>query len=149
MLHWTAPQAIWALSMLTVAGLAVWRGRWEERTVAFGLVVGSLTMAAFQATHDFNDARLGGLILEIIYLAVLIWVVLRSAKWWPLWTAAFQLVGVTVYLARMADPKIGAAVLTIWSYLILIVVVIGTWQHRRDRPSGGKPSSPSIRRSAT
>lgn len=124
--------------MLGVAGLAAWRGRWEERTIAFGMVIDSVAVTALQNTHDFGDARVGGLILAIIYLVVLIWVALRSGRSWPLWTAAFQLVGVAVFLARMADPKIGALAQPVWGDLILIVVAAATLV--QPGPPAGAPS---------
>jgi len=124
--------------MLGAAGLAAWRGRWEARTIAFGMVVESLAATALQDTHDVNDVRVGGLILAVIYLVALVWVALRSARGWTLWTAAFQLVAVAVFLARMADTKIGALAQDAWGELILIVVAAATLA--RPAPPAGGPS---------
>ncbi len=126
MVQWTAVQAIWAASLLVMAGLVAWRGDWEERTITFGLVVDTVGLAALQNAQGSFDRVGGGLSLSIIYLTVLVWVALRSGKWWPLWAAAFQLVGVGFFMARLADPKIGATAVVVWSYLVLIAVGIGT-----------------------
>ena len=124
--HLNTAQAILVSSTLVVAGLTVWRGTWEERTVAVGLLIEVTATSAFEDSRDPLDARLGGMILAIIYVIALFWVALRSGKGWPLWAAAFQLVGVGFFLARMADPKISALALAVWSYLILIAVGVGT-----------------------
>jgi len=140
--QWTAVQSIWGASLLVVAGLVVWRGDWEERTVIFGLIVDTVGLAALQNAQENLDKLGGGLILGIIYLIVLAWVALRSGKGWPLWTAASQLVGVGFFMARMADPMIGATALAIWSYLILIAVGIGTLE---GSGRSAAPPSPSER----
>ena len=127
MAQWNAVQVIWTASLLLMAGLAAWRGGWEERTVAFGLIVKTVGLAALQSAQESFDRLGGGLSLGMIYLVALVWIALRSGKGWPLWTAAFQLVGVGFFMARLADPKIGAAAVAVWSYLILIVVGTGTF----------------------
>ncbi len=144
MFHWSAPQAIWDASLLLAAALVARRGEWEERTVTLVMVIYTVAVTALQHAQDPGDKLLGGLVLAIICLTALVWAALRSGKWWPLWTAAFQLVGVAVFLAHMADPRIGALALAIWSYLILVVVVIATLA----RPGRAVAPSPSPGRSA-
>jgi len=142
--QWTAAQAVWDASTLLVTGLAAWLGEWEERTVAFGMVVVIAAAGVFANSRDWQDVQLGELIVGIIYLIALFWVALRSDRLWPLWTAAFQVVGVAVFLARMADPKIGAWAWVFWSWLILVVVAVGTWQHRNDLRAARPSPSPSL-----
>ncbi len=142
MVFMTASQAIWNGSMIAVAGLAAWRGRWEERTIAFGMVVDSLAANVFQNTHDWTAPQWADLAIDGGYLIVMVWVALRSNRMWPLFAAAFQLIDVAIYLAFIADGRVGALApyfaIAIWSYLILIVIVIGTL----TRPK--LQSSPSI-----
>jgi hypothetical protein len=137
MFFMTAPQAIWNGSMFAVAGLAAWRGKWEERTIAFGMVIDSLATNVFQNTRDWHAPQWADLAIDGAYLIVMVWVALKSNRLWPLWAAAFQLIDVAIYLAFIADGRVGAlapfAAIEIWSYLILIVVTIGTWQRWRDR----------------
>ena len=143
--QWTAAQAVLDAATLLVAGLAAWLGEWEERTVAFGMVLVIAAVEVFASSRDRQDVQLGELIVGIIYLITVFWVALRSDRWWPLWTAAFQVVGVAVFLARMADPKIGEWASVFWSWLILITVGFGTWRHRNDLRAPRPPPSPAER----
>ncbi len=126
----TASQAIWNGSMIGVAGLAIWRGRWEERTIALGMVVDSLAASMFQNTQDWSAPQWADLTIDLAYLILMVWVVLKSRRVWPLFAAAFQLIDVAIYLAFIADGRVGALApyyaIAIWSYLILIVIAIGT-----------------------
>lgn len=151
----TLPQQIWTASMLGVAAFAWWRGGWPERTVAFGMVVDSIASGILQNTRDWGTPQWADLAIDIVYLVVMVWVALKSDRMWPLWAAGFQLVSVVIYFARIADMDVGPLApyraTVIWSYLILVVIVAGTWLHGRARARGSHltwPSRPS-RRSAT
>lgn len=137
MFHMTAPQAIWNISMVSVALLAAWRGGWAERTIAFGMVIDSLATDVFQNTRDWHAPQWADLAIDFVYLIVMVWVALKSNRMWPLWAAAFQLIDVAIYLAFVADRRVGAlapyTAIVIWSYLILIVVVVGTLTRRTRR----------------
>ncbi len=130
MFFMTAPQAIWNGSMFGVAGLTAWRGKWEERTIAFGMVVDSLATNVFQNTQDWTAPQWADLAIDTGYLVLMVWVALKSNRIWPLFAAAFQVIDVAIYLAFVADKRVGAlapfAAIVIWSYLILIVIVVGT-----------------------
>jgi hypothetical protein len=147
----TPLQQIWMVCMLAVAAMSWWRGRWPERTVAFGMFVASIATALFQNTSNVNGHQWADLLVDVAYFALLAWVALRSDRWWPLWAAAFQLINVVLYVARLADERVGAKApfmaTVIWSYLILIAVVVGVWT--RDRTRTESLPSPSTGSSAT
>ncbi len=135
--------------MLLVAGLSLWRGRWEERTVSLGIIAGSVATAVFQNRANWNAPQWGDLMVDVAYLALLCWVSLRSDRLWPLFAAAFQLISVIVFAARMADKRVGALAPytyeVMWSYLILVSVLVGIgmrWKAVHDA-SRGAPFSPS------
>ncbi len=146
----TLPQQIWTAAMFAVAAYALWRGGRAERIIACGMVVDSLASGVLQNTRDWSAPQWADLGIDIVYLIVMVWVALRSARMWPLWAAGFQLVSVAVYFARIADMKVGAFApylgTVIWSYLILVVIAVGTWLHHRDHVSAAHPPSPSIGR---
>jgi hypothetical protein len=136
----TLPQQIWLVCMLAVAGFAYWRGGWPERTVALATIVGSVAGGALQNTHDWTKIQWGDMAVDVAYLWVVLFVAIRSDRFWPLFAAAFQLISVFIYIADMADRGVGprAPYLAnvIWSYLILICIVVGTGNYwRRQRPS--------------
>ena len=61
----------------------------------------------------------------------------RANRFWPIWVSAFLGMGVLGHLARWAGPDVlwyaYAVVLTIWSYPILAIIAIGTFNHQRRR----------------
>lgn len=146
MLHRTPLQLIWDVSMISTAALSIWRGGWAERTVAFGMAVSSIATAVFQDTHHPSSPQWADLTVDLIYLALLIWVALRSNRRWPLFAAAFQLVAVVIYFARLADWRVGARAPFlaggVWSFLILFAVIFGVWLNGRD-PRQVSPSTGS------
>jgi len=143
-LHLTAPQTIWYSCSFAVAVLAAWRGRWEERTIAFGMVIDSVVSRLIQS-HDWTAPQWADLGLDLVYLIVIVWVALKSKRQWPLWVAGFQVIDVAIYLAFMADVRVGAwasyTAIAIWGYLILIVIVVGTL----SRPPPGLAAAPTKR----
>lgn len=128
MLNLTASHIIWDISMISVAVLAAWRGGWAERTVAFGMVIDSVVALLLQ-NHDWKAPQWADLGVDTVYLIVMLWVAFKSNRRWPLWTAGFQIIDVAIYLAFMVDGHIDAwatyTAITIWSYLILIAIVVG------------------------
>jgi hypothetical protein len=75
-------------------------------------------------------------------------------RFWPIWVSALLGLGVLGHVARWAGPDMFwyayALVLTIWSYPILAIIALGTFNHqRRLRRFGSDPSwSSSSGRSA-
>ena len=149
MLHRTPLQIVWDLSMIAAVVLSLWRGGRAERTVAIGMLVTSVATALLQDTHNPLSIQWGDLGVDVLYLALLVWIALTSRRHWPLFAAAFQLIAVLIYFAQMADLRIGARAPFlaggIWSFLILIAVAFGVWVNGRDEPR----QSPSTGSSAT
>lgn len=136
----TVPQMIWDVSMLTTAGVSLWRGGWAERTVSLGMIVASIVSAVVQNRRDWNGTQWGDFAVDVAYLALIVGVALKSDRLWTLCAAGFQLVAVVIYFARIVDMKVGALApyraVVIWDYLVLVAVIVGVWQHsRKDRPS--------------
>ena|SRR5215831_10994912 len=137
MFHRTLSQDIWDVCMLSTVAVAFWRGGRPEQLASLGVVVGSIATALLQNTHDYSQTQWADLAVDATYLAVLLWLALRTNRYWPMWAAAFQFLSVIIYLARMADRRLGASApywaVVIWSYLILIAIAAGSWGHWRTR----------------
>ena len=90
---------------------------------------------------------MGYLGVDVVYLAVLLGVALRSERLWTLFPAAFQLIAVIIYAAKAADARPGPRApyvgVEIWGYLILTTVAVGVWLHRRPPVAPAIPPSPS------
>jgi hypothetical protein len=136
LLH-TLPQQIWAVCMLAVCAFTFWRGGAPERIASSLLIVGSVAAGIVQNRHDFSQTQWGDLVVDVAFLAILLWLALRTDRHWPMFAAAFQLISVITYVARMVDSRVGALApyqaVVIWSYMILGAISVGTILHWRDK----------------
>jgi hypothetical protein len=129
---------LWFAYLVTVlvCGAALWKGDWEERVVGGGL---GLSCAVTVIARDLSWPRvqlaeLGG---DILMLALLFVVALRTKKFWPLFAAAFQLLAVMTHVAKTADSTLHqwayVTAIVIWTYLIFIALGVGAWNAWRKR----------------
>jgi len=102
-------------------------------------------LLAALATYALRDPRWRGpqwssFAIDIAFLVVLIIVSLRTARFWPLTMAAFQLLAVIVHTARILDSTLSAwayaTAEVIFTQLTLVSLAVGTWNTWRDRRAG-------------
>ncbi len=115
--------------MLVCAVYVGLRGKRDHWIAMGGLVLGSL---ATLLVYKFSSSRwaqmeTGVLLVDLAYLALLFTLAVRSKQFWPLWVAAFQLVGTLTHLARLVSPNIlpygyGMAQ-GMWAYLQMAAIV--------------------------
>jgi len=125
--------------LLATLAFAWWRGGRAERLGALFLVAGSLLtmLAGSPAARRFASVETGILVVDVAILAAFLWLALFSDRYWPLWIAALQLIGVLAHFAKLADlemPRNGYAFLqAIWSYPMMLAIMIGTLSFHRAR----------------
>jgi hypothetical protein len=113
-----------------VCAIALWRGRDQERLAAAAVLAGwALSMVVFkQRSEETQWAVLG---IDICIFALFAWISLRSARFWPLFTAGFGLLLLATHGASALDSRVsGWAYLTaerIWSYLTILAIGYGAW----------------------
>jgi hypothetical protein len=129
-------QVFWAI-LLLICGYAYWRGRSEERAAA------TVALLATIATHfvisplavRYTRVEFGLLGIDLAVLAAFVVIALYSSRFWPLWTAGFQLTVTMSHMLKSIDlglmPKAYAAAAVFWSYPILLVILVGTWRAPR------------------
>lgn len=127
---------------MAVCAIAALRGRNEERLAAGGLLAGwALTMVAYR--YQGQQVEWGILLIDIALLALLAWIALRSARYWPLFAAGFHLLAVVTHVARSVDPSVtGWAYITaeiIWGYLLAFTIGYGAW----TAPRHGQANAPA------
>jgi hypothetical protein len=119
-----------------VCGSALWKGAWEERMTAAGLIV-NFAISIFLRDATWPNVQVAGFAVDIATLVLLLGIALRTHKYWPMAAAAFQLLGVMTHVAKLIDPLINhwtyLSAIIIWTYLILIALGIGTWNAWRAR----------------
>ena len=75
---------------------------------------------------------------------ILVWIALRSSRFWPLFAGGFQLLAVVTHIAHALDTVVsGWAYLTailIWNYLTLAAIGYGAWTAPNYARTGAEPS---------
>lgn len=133
----TMRMIVFACCLLACCGYALVRGGWPERVGALTLLLGSLLTAAAMspAAGRFASVEVGVLAVDLIVLAIFVGLALGTDRFWPLWVAALQVIGVLAHLARLADSEMMrngyAFLLAIWGYPMLVAIALGTRAHHR------------------
>lgn len=128
---------IYDILMLSCWAYALLRGGAPERIGATVLVAGSyLSLYAFSGLPGgFTSLEAGVFRVDIaVFIAFLI-LALFAERFWPMWVASLQAMGTAGHLVKVVDPTIVpwayAIVLLIWSYPIILLMVLGTWRHQK------------------
>lgn len=130
---------LFAACLLACCIYAAARGGTPERLGAFILLAGSLLSAALMspAASRFSGLEAGVLAVDVLVLLAYVALALFTDRYWPLWTAALQLIGVLAHLAKLGDPDMlrngYAFLLAFWSYPMLLTIVLGTRAHHKRR----------------
>ena len=123
----------YAAALVAMVALALWYGGREERMTAAILAAASLLTPLVQ-TADFRHAERGVIFIDLAVLLLLVALALRSVRFWPLFAAAFQLVGSASHLATRAFPELYgysyATVAVFWSYAVIGAAAWGSWTYR-------------------
>lgn len=121
--------------LLITCVYSVWKGGPPERRVSLMLAVADLASVAVVAARPvrFHHDEHGLLLVDMLLLAGLYHVALRSTRWWPLFVAGFQLVTVGVHVFRIVAPKTLPMTYfnttALWSYPMVLALIAGTWRH--------------------
>lgn len=131
----STPERVWAVAMFAVSAFALWRGGRTERVVAVANIAAWLVTIVVQNRHNWLDPQWGVFCVDVAFLVLLLWCVVRSSRLWILPAAAFQLLAVVTHAAILADDGVRAwtymTALILWSYLVLITLGIGTYTYWR------------------
>jgi hypothetical protein len=129
----------WILLFLIFA-FAWWRGGTEERIAASVCVLATVVthFVASPLASRYSNVESGLLAIDLGVLFAFVAIALYSSRFWPLWTAGFQLTVSMSHVLKGVDldllPRAYAAAAVFWSYPILFVIVVGTWRARKVRP---------------
>jgi hypothetical protein len=115
---------------MIVCGLAAWRGRDLERLSAGAyLAAWALSLVVFRT--GTGETQWAIMIIDAALFAIFVGVALKTARYWPLFSAAFQLLAVATHIARALDAAVsGWAYQTagiIWGYLAIAAIGYGSW----------------------
>lgn len=107
-------------------------GRWVSLLLMSAAV---LSIPAGHMDRGWSRVHVPVLIVDLLLLAGLLSVALRSRRYWPVWMAAFHLLSITTHIARMGEadlpPVVYFALQSFWSLPLLLVMVAGIMLDRR------------------
>jgi hypothetical protein len=123
------------------------RGGVPERIGAAILIAGSLlTVAALSSTAKiYRSLEVGVFLVDVATLLSFVVLALRADRLWPLCVSALQLVGTAGHAVKLADPQVipyaYAFALRFWGYPMVLVLLIGTWNHQKRLAKHGVDKS--------
>lgn len=119
-----------------VCGVAMWRGDQSARWIGAAFItswVGSLLVHS----GDERSADYGVLAIDVVTLAVFVWISMRTRRLWTIVASAFLMIIVASHVAVMIDLRVTIntlkASMAIWSYGVLACIAFGTWAAVRRR----------------
>jgi hypothetical protein len=117
-------------ALIAIVTLVAWmRGtgehRWVTTTIAVMFVANTLVALLAGRASDFSGVPLHRVALDVIALAIFIYLWSKSDNWWVLWICSAQLLSVVAHLARILKlplPPLGYAVMEMWPVWLVIIV---------------------------
>ena len=146
------------LTLLGACCLYVWlHGAAPEWIGATIIGVGSLlTFAALISSPTiYRSVEVGVFFVDVAALMAFLVLALRAERIWPLCVTALQVIGTAGHAVKLVDPQIlpwaYAFALRFWGYPMIVLLVLGTWNHQKRLARFGvdKSWSSSSDRSAT
>ena len=131
------------LALFGSCGVAFRWGGTDERIASLAFIAATFASKLFTES-DYGHTENIVMTIDTLLLLALVVLALRSDRFWPMWAAAFQLIGTSVHLASMTetgDFKWAYAVgLIFWTYPVLIALIVGTWLEARHRQRWVQPA---------
>jgi hypothetical protein len=123
------------------------RGAAPERIgAAFYALACILSFAVVSAPPvRFRSLEVGIFLVDCALFVAFVLLALRANRFWPIWVSGLLGLGVLGHIAEWLGPRVipwaYAAILSIWSYPVLLLIAIGTRAHRlRLVRNGADPS---------
>lgn len=113
------------------------RGSLPERIGAAILTLGSILtfVTLSSAATIYRSLEVGVFLVDVATLLAFLALALRADRLWPLCITAFQLVGTAGHAVKLVDPHVlpyaYAFALRFWSYPMMLMLLVGTWNHQR------------------
>jgi hypothetical protein len=133
------PQWSSLAALLITAGLALWRGGWPERLAGVAMILAWFATYFLYNYHQKFGPQTAMFLVDLALMLVLLFIALRSNRWWPMWACGFHGLSLTLVLATLADPKIPnrASLIAgggVFSYLAMAALFFGALPRRPAAP---------------
>lgn len=122
-------------------------GGMPERIVGIVILAG---LAGDPILHQLFHLRFATvdpthLVIDISRFAAFAAVALAASRFWPIWISSFQLLALGAHVAKAMDiaihPIVYATMSVMWSYGMLVVLIVATRYHQRSTARGAMRKS--------
>jgi hypothetical protein len=117
--------------------------RWGAGIYALACIASHFLFSA--APIKFRSVETGVFIVDVLVFVAFAMLALRANRFWPIWVSALLGLGVLAHLARWAGPDTipwaYQLAMSVWSYPILAIIALGTFNHRRRLARDGTDRS--------
>jgi len=137
---------IYYVWLFLACGYAVRRGHRHEYLGAAILLIGSIssTVGVLFLSTAWTGFWTTTFVVDMLALLALIYLVVISDRFWPMWVAAFHLVAVSIHVATMVAPDIAPWALAtgsaFWAYPMLLALAIGAHEYVRPAEAERLPT---------
>ena len=133
------------LAICSTYAFAVGGSPERSGAAAYTLSVAATYLVLWSESSEWRTLEFGVFIIDVVVFVAFVVLALRANRFWPIWVSGLLGLGLFGHLARWAGPTVipwaYAVVLTIWSYPILAIIALGTFNHqRRLKRNGSDPS---------
>lgn len=125
------------LAILAISCFAALRwGGTDEKLAGAGMLA-AVIISNIVSDGSYGHTETGVLIVDVSVFFGLLVLALRSDRFWPMWAAAFQLIGTMVHIGSMSQTGDFAwayyVALIFWTFPVFIALLAGTWFEGRFR----------------
>lgn len=135
--------SFWSLTLLT-CGFAVAFGGRDGRWFALMFFASVLLTMPALLVGSWQGTQLWLTIVDTALLMALIWLMLQSSSYWPIWAAASQLLTVLTHAATLLlqtfSERIYEGLSTVWVIPLLLFTLIGIELDRKARHDRAYPA---------
>lgn len=129
-------QILFGILMWAVFAYAWRKGSWEERFAAGGIIVDAYLSALVRSpgATAFKNVEISIIFVDGALLAILLFIALRSEKFWPLWLTAMHALAILAHMSPFVPHMLPWGywrAVAVWSWQMLFV--LGYAIYRRDR----------------
>lgn len=129
--------AFWTLTIFS-CGYAAWFGGRDGRCACLLILAAVvLTTVAQTLSTDWTSTHGPVMLVDLLLWIGLMWLMLRSRLWWPIWMAACQTLTLATHIATMLissfNQEAYVSLGTVWSIPCLLSMVIGVTKDVRAR----------------
>ena len=132
----TTPFFYWTFLALCSAYTVVKGGAPERIATGIAIAASILSVPAlFGAPVRFDHMEITIFIVDVVTFLAFLALALCADRFWPIWIAGIHLIGVVTHTAKLLDPEVipwaYAVTQALWSYPILLLIVLGAVRHQR------------------